>query len=63
MIVDMALQFSIEAFVETYLSKYELLDVLIHNAAAFDVTKKQAIYMEERVENIGQQIHSDNQLH
>ena len=52
MIVDMSLQSSIRAFAETFLTKYDVLDVLIHNAAAFDTTKKKPSITEEGVESI-----------
>jgi len=42
MIVDMSLQSSIRDMSDAFLSKYEHLNVLIHNAAIFDVTQKQA---------------------
>ena len=44
--VDMSSQASIRAFASAYLEKYERVDVLIQNAAAFDITQK------ERVENV-----------
>jgi NAD(P)-dependent dehydrogenase (short-subunit alcohol dehydrogenase family) len=52
MIVDMSLQASIRKFAKKYLGKYQKLDVLIHNAAAFDSRQKEIIFTEERVEKI-----------
>lgn len=52
MLVDMSLQSSIHAFVQTFLVRYEVLDVLIHNAAAFDIRQKQIAFTEEGVEKI-----------
>jgi NAD(P)-dependent dehydrogenase (short-subunit alcohol dehydrogenase family) len=50
MIVDMSLQVSIRAFAATFLAKYEVLDVLIHNAAAFDIRQKERKLTSEGVE-------------
>jgi NAD(P)-dependent dehydrogenase (short-subunit alcohol dehydrogenase family) len=52
MIVDMSLQSSIREFAKQFLVKYQKLDVLIHNAAAFDTRQKEIIFTEERVEKI-----------
>jgi NAD(P)-dependent dehydrogenase (short-subunit alcohol dehydrogenase family) len=52
MIVDMSLQSSIQSFADEFLSKYDSLDVLIHNAAAFDISQKKPIYTNEGVESI-----------
>ena len=52
MIVDMSLFSSIETFAKRFLAKYKKLDVLIHNAAAFDVSKKVPTYTEEGFETI-----------
>lgn len=52
MIVDMSLQSSIRSFADEFLSKYDSLDVLIHNAAAFDISQKKPIYTNEGVESI-----------
>ncbi len=52
MIVDMSSQFSIRAFAETYSAKYAVLDVLIHNAAAFDIRQKEIIFTEEGMEKV-----------
>jgi len=52
MIVDMSLFSSIETFATRFLAKYNKLDVLIHNAAAFDVSKKVPDYTEEGFESI-----------
>lgn len=52
MIVDMALQSSIRKFSNEFLSKHDSLDVLIHNAATFDITQKEPVYTEEGIESI-----------
>jgi NAD(P)-dependent dehydrogenase (short-subunit alcohol dehydrogenase family) len=52
MIVDMSSQGSIRAFAEEYRAKYEVLDVLIHNAAAFDIRAKARQVTEDGIENI-----------
>ena len=52
MIVDMSSQSSIRAFADTYLTKYDVLDVLIHNAAAFDTRQKEIVFTEEGMEKI-----------
>ncbi len=52
MIVDMSLQSSIREFSKTFLQKYERLDVLIHNAAIFDITQKEASYTAEGIEAV-----------
>lgn len=52
MIVDMSLQASIRAFAEEFLAKYDVLDVLIHNAAAFDIRQKERKLTSEGVELI-----------
>jgi NAD(P)-dependent dehydrogenase (short-subunit alcohol dehydrogenase family) len=52
MIVDMSLRSSIRAFAEEYRAKYDKLDVLVHNAAAFDTSRKEPIFTEEGVESI-----------
>ena len=52
MIVDMSLQASITEFANNFNQKYDRLDVLIHNAATFDITQKQAQYTREDVELI-----------
>ncbi len=52
MIVDLSLQDSIRQLAQSFRQKYDSLDVLIHNAAIFDVTQKQARYTSEGVESI-----------
>jgi NAD(P)-dependent dehydrogenase (short-subunit alcohol dehydrogenase family) len=52
MIVDMSLQSSIRAFAGAYLTKYDCLDVLIHNAAAFDTRQKEIAFTDEDVEKV-----------
>ena len=52
MIVDMSLQSSIRDLSDAFLSKFEHLDVLIHNAAIFDITQKQATYTAEGIESV-----------
>jgi len=50
MIVDMSLKSSIKAFAAEFLAKYEVLDVLIQNAAAFDIRQKERKLTNEGVE-------------
>lgn len=52
MIVDMSLQSSIKDMVKTYLSKYDSLDVLINNAAIFDITQKNSVLTKEGIESV-----------
>lgn len=50
MIVDMSSQASIRSFAEAFLAKYEVLDVLLHNAAAFDIRQKERKLTDEGIE-------------
>lgn len=52
MIVDMSLQTSIQDLSKTLLEKYDRLDVLIHNAAIFDITQKEPVYTTEGIESV-----------
>lgn len=52
MLVDMSLQSSVREFAGAFLAKYDELDVLIHNAAAFDTGQKKARLTAEGVESI-----------
>lgn len=52
MIVDMSLQASIRALAQDFLEKYDHLDVLIHNAAIFDISQKKAAFTAEGVESV-----------
>jgi NAD(P)-dependent dehydrogenase (short-subunit alcohol dehydrogenase family) len=52
MIVDMSLQSSIRDLSKIFLSTYDRLDVLIHNAAIFDITQKKAAFTDEGIESI-----------
>jgi len=52
MIVDMSLQSSIQGFAEAFLAEYDVLDVLIHNAADFDTRRKEIVLTEEGVEQL-----------
>ena len=52
MIVDMSLQSSIRNLADTFISKYDRLDVLIHNAAIFDITQKKSLYTDEGIESV-----------
>lgn len=52
MIVDMALQSSIQELAKNYQDKYNHLDVLIHNAAIFDITQKEVSRTAEGIESI-----------
>lgn len=50
--VDMSSQVSIQEFVKVFLHRHERLDVLIHNAANFDLTLKAPLLTAEGVETI-----------
>ena len=50
--VDMSLQSSIRGFSKNFFHKYEKLDVLIHNAAIFDITQKDVVYTSEGIEAV-----------
>ncbi len=52
MVVDMSSQASIRAFAQAYLARYKVVDVLIHNAAAFDTRQKEIEFTQEGVEKI-----------
>lgn len=52
MIVDMSSQASIRAMSADFLRYHETLDVLIHNAAIFDITQKEPRYTAEGVETV-----------
>jgi NAD(P)-dependent dehydrogenase (short-subunit alcohol dehydrogenase family) len=52
MMVDMSLQSSIRNLSDAFLAKYKCLDVLIHNAAIFDITQKKATYTAEEIESV-----------
>lgn len=52
MLVDMSLQSSIRQFAQHYLEKYSTLDVLIHNAAKFDIGEKEPVYTLEGIESV-----------
>ena len=50
--VDLSLQSSIRDFAANFLGKSSVLDVLIHNAAAFDIRQKTIEWTAEGLENI-----------
>ena len=52
MLVDMSLQSSIDDLAEAYLAQYDRLDVLIQNAAVFDITQKEPVYTAEGIESV-----------
>ncbi|MCA9943682.1 MAG: SDR family NAD(P)-dependent oxidoreductase [Anaerolineales bacterium] len=52
MLVDMSLQSSIRAFAQAFLARYEVLDVLIQNAAVFDIRQKKIEFTSEDVESV-----------
>lgn len=52
MMVDMSLQSSIEKFASTFKSSYPHLDVLIHNAAHFDIRQKKKQVTKENIEKV-----------
>lgn len=51
MVADMSLKSSLQALTEIFSSRYNHLDVLIHNAAVFDITQKEAVYTPEGLES------------
>lgn len=52
MLVDMSLQSSIKTFARSFLTKYSTLDVLIHNAAKFDIAEKEPVFTSEGIESV-----------
>jgi len=50
--IDMSIQKSIRNGVETFLKSYGRLDILIHNAADFDISRKVPIYSSENIETV-----------
>ena len=52
MVVDMSMKASIRAFAATFLAKHKVLDVLIHNAAMFDIRQKERLLTEEGIEKV-----------
>ncbi|WP_328793768.1 SDR family NAD(P)-dependent oxidoreductase [Heliomicrobium undosum] len=52
LVVDMSSQRSIKAAVATFKSTYDRLDVLIHNAADFDISRKRPVFSEENIETV-----------
>lgn len=50
--VDMSLKKSIRNFSSVIKDKFERIDVLIHNAAAFDISQKKPFYTEENIESV-----------
>jgi NAD(P)-dependent dehydrogenase (short-subunit alcohol dehydrogenase family) len=51
-IVDMSSQAGIRAMSADFLDRYDTLDVLIHNAAIFDITQKEPRYTAEGIETV-----------
>lgn len=51
-IIDLSLQTSIENFATTLQSEFEKIDVIIHNAAIFDITQKEIILTKEGIERV-----------
>lgn len=51
-IVDLSLQNSIKQFAKEVQAEYKKIDLLIHNAAIFDITQKEAIYTDEGIEKV-----------
>ncbi|PCI23215.1 MAG: hypothetical protein COB67_12985 [SAR324 cluster bacterium] len=50
--VDMSLQSSVKDLAMNINEKYGVLDVIIQNAAIFDITQKEIAYTEEKIESI-----------
>lgn len=52
MLVDMSRQASIHTFAEAFLSRYSVLDVLIQNAAVFDIRQREIAFTPDDVEKV-----------
>lgn len=52
LLVDMSSQRSIKQAAEQFKSKFNKLDILIHNAADFDISRKSPVYSEEKIETV-----------
>ncbi len=52
MIVDMSRQASIHEVADAFLRRHDTLDILIHNAAIFDITQKEVAYTNEGIETV-----------
>lgn len=52
MLVDMSCKTSIRLFAQEVIRKFPRIDVLIHNAAIFDTTQKEAQYTQEGLETV-----------
>lgn len=52
MMLDMSRKASIEAFAQAFSKKYKKLDILIHNAADFDISRKEPTYTEDSIESV-----------
>ncbi len=51
-LVDMSLKYSVQAFAEEITKKHKTVDVLIHNAAVFDIAQKERKITSEGVESV-----------
>ena len=51
-IVDMSSFDSIKTCVENLYKNYSKLDIIIHNAADFDISRKEVIYTSENIEQV-----------
>lgn len=52
MIVDMARQASVRDFASAFLARHERLDILINNAAIFDITQRSPVYTDDGIESV-----------
>lgn len=52
MIVDMGLKSSVKTFADEVKSRFTTIDILIHNAAVFDLTQKEAVKTSEGIESV-----------
>jgi len=52
LLIDMSSRTSIKNAVNMFKLKHNVLDVLIHNAADFDISRKSPIYSEDKVETV-----------
>jgi NAD(P)-dependent dehydrogenase (short-subunit alcohol dehydrogenase family) len=52
-LVDMGIQASVRRFAAEVMAAHAVVDVVIHNAAAFDVSQKERVVTEEGVDGLG----------
>lgn len=52
LLIDMSEQASVRRAVEEYEKRYGNLDILIHNAADFDISRKEPVFSKENIESV-----------